>query len=226
MTDATKWLFFDLGWTLIDETNAHRARCQLTVELLEGHGVHCAVDELWQLLERAATDFAASPFFATITSRLGLPEALVQAIRRDIAYDHGRERLYPGVEALLGRLSKSHRLGVIANQSTGTEERLRRLGIRDAFSVVAASAELGIAKPDPRIFQQAARTAGCSPADATMIGDRLENDIAPAKRLGWSTVRVLQGFARHQVARGPDEVPDLTLISIIELEHALERRPE
>jgi FMN phosphatase YigB (HAD superfamily) len=41
-----------------------------------------------------------------------------------------------------------------------------------------------------------------------MVGDRLDNDIRPAKQLGWQTIRALQGFAWVQVPRDADEEPD------------------
>lgn len=39
-------------------------------------------------------------------------------------------------------------------------------------------------KPDPKLFTIACAQAGCAPEDAVMIGDRLDNDIAPAKAIG------------------------------------------
>jgi ribonucleotide monophosphatase NagD (HAD superfamily) len=50
-----------------------------------------------------------------------------------------------------------------------------------------------------------------------MVGDRLDNDIAPAKRLGMQTIRVLQGFARHQRPRSAAEEPDHTIRAIADL---------
>ena len=56
------------------------------------------------------------------------------------------------------------------------------------------SFELGLEKPDPAIFQLALERARCSPSQAVMIGDRLDNDIRPARLLGWKTIRIMQGF--------------------------------
>ena len=50
-------------------------------------------------------------------------------------------------------------------------------------------------KPDPRIFLWALERAGCRPQDAVMIGDRIDNDIVPAKALGMRTVHLLTGPA-------------------------------
>ncbi len=132
-------------------------------------------------------------------------------------YAKEKERLYPGVPELLSELSRRFKLGVIANQSEGTEARLARWAIRQHFSGVFASAELGLSKPDPEIFAGALSEAGCQPVEAIMVGDRIDNDIGPAKSQGWNTVRVLQGFSRLQQPTDPDQQPDMTIEKIGEL---------
>ena len=57
-----------------------------------------------------------------------------------------------------------------------------------------ASAEEGVAKPDRRIFDIALERSGCKPENAVMIGDRVDNDILPAKAVGMKTVLVGQGL--------------------------------
>ena len=62
-----------------------------------------------------------------------------------------------------------------------------------------ASAEEGVEKPNPRIFQIALERANCLPENAVMVGDRLDNDIIPAKELGMKTIWVKQGFAEYKL---------------------------
>jgi FMN phosphatase YigB (HAD superfamily) len=38
------------------------------------------------------------------------------------------------------------------------------------------------------------KRAGCAPSEAVMIGDRIDDDIRPARSLGWKTIRVTQGL--------------------------------
>lgn len=104
------------------------------------------------------------------------------------------EKLYPESKEVLQALHGRYKLGIIANQSAGTEERLVQFGIRDYFDVVVASAEAGVAKPNKRIFELALSQAGCSAREACMVGDRLDNDITPAAEMGMSTVWVRQGW--------------------------------
>jgi FMN phosphatase YigB (HAD superfamily) len=50
-----------------------------------------------------------------------------------------------------------------------------------------------------------------------MIGDRLDNDIRPARLLGWKTIRIMQGFARFQSPGVSLDEADLTLVNLSEL---------
>lgn len=211
-----KWIFFDLGWTLVDETQAHRARLDATCEQLAQFGRRYSCDELVELCDRSATDFAPSPFRGML-ARLNLSRNQIVTIMDAVRYANENEVLYPGVPEILAMLSGQFKLGVIANQSKGTEERLLRWRIRDHFAIVFASAELGFSKPDPRIFAAAQSEAGCKPEEVIMVGDRIDNDIGPAKSRGWKTIRVLQGFSRFQKPRIPEESPDITISTIGEL---------
>ena len=219
-----EWIFLDLGWTLVDETRAHRARLEGVRERLARFGLRHSVDELMSMCEHAATDFAPSPFsdfapspFRGMLADLDLSDDRIRTVERSVRYEHENEILYPGVPELLASLSRRFKLGVIANQSEGTEDRLARWRIRDPFSLVFASAEFGLSKPDPEIFRRAISLAGCAPERALMVGDRLDNDIGPARSQGWKTIRVLQGFSRFQAPRVANEIPDLTISSIQEL---------
>ena len=168
------------------------------------------------MCEQAATGFAPSPFRGML-ARLNLTEEQLRIVSSSVRYENDHEVLYPGVPEILETLSRQFKLGVIANQSEGTEKRLAHWHIRDHFSLVFASAEFGLSKPDPGIFQRAISLAGCAPGNALMVGDRLDNDIGPAKLQGWKTMRVLQAFSRFQAPRRSEETPDITISSIQEL---------
>jgi len=121
---------------------------------------------------------------------------------------------YDGAIETLRLLSSRYRIGVIANQSPGSEGRLNRWSLLPFISVCVTSAEVGLEKPDPAMFDLALRQAGRTAPEAVMIGDRLDNDIRPARLLGWKTVRVLQGPGRFQSPRDSLDEPDLTVANV------------
>ena len=87
-----------------------------------------------------------------------------------------------------------------------------KYGIRQYFDVIMSSAEVGISKPDLEIFRAALDKAKCFPAEAYMIGDRLDNDIEPAAQIGMHTIWVRQGsFAYGDLSliqHQPDHIVD------------------
>ena len=165
------------------------------------------------MCEQAASGFVSSPFRGML-DLLGISDDQKAALMASAPYLKESEVLYPGVPDLLLALSKQFRLGIIANQPQGTDDRLEQWGIGEHFCLVLASHEYGLAKPDPQVFAAALSNAQCEAEEALMVGDRLDNDIGPAKAHGFNTIRVLQGFSRFQKPRSPCETPDLTISGI------------
>jgi HAD superfamily hydrolase (TIGR01509 family) len=99
-----------------------------------------------------------------------------------------------GMGDALRQLAPHYRLGVIANQPKEVEPLLRDRGLRDLFEICAISEELQMDKPNPKIFQWAMEKSGVAPHQAMMIGDRIDNDIRPAKALGMKTLWLKLGF--------------------------------
>ena len=125
---------------------------------------------------------------------------------------------YPDAVPTLTELKqRGYKLGVIANQNNGTEQRLKNWNLHQFFEIIAASAELGIAKPDPAIFEWALQKADCSPQNAVMVGDRMDNDMAPANRLGIHTVRLKRGLGAYHEPQSDNEMPEYTISMLAEL---------
>lgn len=90
------------------------------------------------------------------------------------------------------------------------------------IDLVIASAEEGVAKPDLRIFQIALERADCKPEEAVMVGDRIDNDIIPANKIGITTVWIRQGFGGLAKPKNAAEKPDYTINSLNELFEIIE----
>ena len=194
-----RWLFFDVGSTLVDESAAYDHRIR---EMIAGTEV--TYEQFQQKREEFARqnkrgDLEAAAFF-------GLTKT---------PWHHEDERPYPEAAEVLAALrARGYRIGVIANQSAGTADRLQAWGLLAHIDLVVASAEEGVAKPDPAIFRIALERAGCAPEEAVMIGDRLDNDIVPAKAVGMRTVWLPQGPAAWHSVRRAAECPDRQVKSL------------
>lgn len=194
------WLFFDLGSTLIDETEAYAVRVRETVS-----GTDVSYAQFEAEMQR---------FYAQGSD--GYQEAVSFFHLQKTPWRSEPEHPYADCRAVLEALkTRGYRLGVIANQQPGTVLRLAGWDLLSFFDVIAASAELGMAKPDPAFFYWALNRAQCDPQNAVMIGDRIDNDILPAERIGMRTVHILSGpFAAYRPSFDPS---DLTVSSISEL---------
>lgn len=197
-----KWIFFDIGSTLVDEAEAydHRAR-----EMITGTNITFQeFDDMRIALARQGFDGNSAA-----VKHFGLTKT---------PWHSEDEAPYSDAQSTLEALrSKGYNLGIIANQKLGTAERLENWGLRQYFDVIAASAELGCAKPDKVIFEKALELAGCAAQESVMIGDRLDNDIIPAKAVGMKTVWVRNGLAKYQDTGLGESVADYQIGSLSEL---------
>jgi HAD superfamily hydrolase (TIGR01549 family) len=208
-----RWLFFDMGNTLVSEEASTACRIQRIAEAFGRHGLSHSIDDI-ALRYREASEEFASRLGPTVIEKLTDDLELRTLIAAEAPYPREMEVPFDGAIEALRALAPRYKIGIIANQSPGSEERLTRWGLMPFISVCIASAEIGIEKPDPAIFDLALREAGCPASDAVMIGDRLDNDIRPARLLGWKTVRVLQGPGRFQVPRDSLDEADLTVSDV------------
>lgn len=87
-------------------------------------------------------------------------------------------------------LSKRFKLGIVSNFYGNLDSCLASEGLRPYFSVVADSAVVGAAKPDPAIFNHALVALGCAPEDAVMVGDSIPRDMRGAEKLGMAHVLI------------------------------------
>ncbi|MDO8587108.1 MAG: HAD-IA family hydrolase [Armatimonadota bacterium] len=215
-----EWVFTDLGETLIDERIALRDRLEQAVRLMAEIGRPRFLRQLEEACKSAACDYVTKQYDEGL-KRLGLNRERRRFVISRTPWRSDLEELMPGAIDLLEILSRKFKLGVIANQPRGVVERLEQRGIRQYFSVVIASEEVGVAKPDPRIFEIALEAAKCPPAKALMIGDRIDNDIRPAKLLGMKTIRVLSGWGSLQEPRDEQDLADYTAESLGEIRDLL-----
>lgn len=141
-------------------------------------------------------------------------------------------------------LAPHYRLGIIANQPHQVEDVLADRGMLQYFEVLGVSDKLNLHKPNPAFFEWALKEAGVEPHEALMVGDRIDNDVKPAKALGMKTAWLRLGcdgrewqasdeFERHYAAsialacwsdwepKGPEDEPDLVAHSAEELVQAL-----
>ncbi|MCC6904820.1 MAG: HAD family hydrolase [Anaerolineae bacterium] len=221
MLDDKRWLFFDLGSTLIDEDSYLRARDDLLRRLLTAE-VPVDLSAYAEILRQIKNSLPHSVAKAVLAYYLpdDQRQRILYAAYKESLKPLARQMrvLYPDALPALSDLRADYSLGVIADQEGWVRGALAAWGLADHFSVVVLSAEVGFAKPDHRLFEAALRQACCAPGDAVMLGDRPDKDIAPAKVLGMGTVRIRRGLDfRDAPPRSDQERAMLEIDSLDEL---------
>ena len=201
MDNQIKWLFFDIGSTLVDEGAAYEHRLRDISEAANVPFEQVQEKALEFYRQNRKGDKETAKYFG-----VPLPD-----------WHSEDESPYPDAAATLARLHSRFKIGIIANQLPGTRARLDRYRLLPHIDLIVASAEEGVSKPDPRIFQIALDRADCRPWDAVMIGDRIDNDIVPARELGMRTAWIKQGYGQYWTIRRDTEQPDAIIHSLTEL---------
>lgn len=202
-----KVLFFDVGYTLVNEDAVWEKRCQEQAETQEAKMLGLSESDIYHEIEIAS--ISRKPQFRTLLDKYNFKE--VAPYRTEL------EELYEEAPAIIKALSQKYELGIIANQLDGLKERLQAFGLLKYFKYIISSWDVQLMKPDIRIFEHALDKANCNPQEACMIGDRLDNDILPAKALGMKTVWIKQGFGALQKPLSKLEEADYTINNLAEL---------
>ena len=131
-------------------------------------------------------------------------EAVRRAMGRSIAVPTGEildavSAMFRPIESMAGIVSgvraAGYRIGLLSNTSAAHWDWIGRQAypsVRGGFDVVILSYEVGVMKPDARIYRAAERAAGVGPEEILFVDDRWEN-VAAAQSLGWWAEQCLGG---------------------------------
>ena len=114
---------------------------------------------------------------------LGLSEEQRRLIAVDRACNMENYILYPGAKETLETLARTHKLGVISDTWPSIRRQLAHLGIAEYFSFETYSCEVGVFKPDRRMYLDALRKCGV-PAEETVFLDDSVRNLEGAAALG------------------------------------------
>ena len=150
-------------------------------------------------------------FYREILTSLGhaddglqLAEALFASFSDPASYQLFDD-VRPALDELAGR---GITLGVVSNFEPWLADILALQEIDHLFATVAISGVLGVAKPDPGIFEAALAEAGADPSATVHVGDQPANDVAAARALGITPV-LIDRFARYPEPDDAHRVEDL-----------------
>ena len=131
-----------------------------------------------------------------------------------------RHIVFPDVEDTLAALHGAWRLAILTNGTPSLQrEKIAGSGLAYYFDAITVSGEVGVGKPDSRVFAAALEAAGATPDRTIMVGDSLRRDVQGAQQAG------LQAFWLNRTGRERelDVVPDAEMTTLSELPALLRR---
>ncbi|MQG37028.1 MAG: HAD family hydrolase [SAR202 cluster bacterium] len=229
MRPSIKAILFDVGGPLDTCVIMDDMIDDQIMSSFHKHGIDISVDEYADANRWAIEAFAPNPYQAIIWRISKGSHKLVSAVESELlqTVDHrndarGGFELREGMLELIEKLwNENFLLGLAANQPAGSLEIMEDLGILQYFKYKEVSGLTGLRKPDPRLLLESCKGLGVNPKEAIMVGDRIDNDIVPAKTLGMIAIRLISGRHANQQARSGYERPDADVRDPRELEQVI-----
>ena len=220
-------LLFDVGGPLDTEEAFERAVDRLLPEAVRRQGIEVSPADYAAACAWAVDSFAPNLYQAVAWRLCGgnvfAAHRAWALFRAEVGkYEVGEARA--GMIELLAALrATGFALGIVANQPLTLPAKLERLGMAGMFDSADGSAALGLRKPDPRLFLAVCARLDVQPADCLMVGDRIDNDVVPARLLGMRTTRFRCGRHAAQEPRSWSELPDAEVTTVDDLAAAIDR---
>ena len=177
-------VFFDLGGVIL--RTEHQAPREHLAERLS-----VSYEDLVQVVfeghsaRRASLgEITAQQHWEAVAGRLRRPVSEARALRDEF---FGGDVLDRELLEFVRSLKSRRRTGLISNAWADTRDYILHNRFDDAFDLLVISAEVGLLKPDPRIYELALRRAGVAPAAALLVDDMPAN-VEGAVKAGMSAI--------------------------------------
>ncbi len=235
MNNNIDTVFFDVGATLRYVVEDPEFAAAAERELMELVGTKESHDEFFAKLEKnwkAYRKLAKTELLDVSEMELWLyymlPDYPAEVIGPNAARltrlwrDHdGRRVVHEGTLETIHELkARGYKLGIIANTVTETEipDWMCRDGVADCFKTVILSSKVRLRKPDPTIYQLAARCIGSKPENCAYVGDNPVRDVEGAVNAGFGAMILFEdaGTADRE-GKAPTVQPDYRIHGIPEL---------
>jgi 2-haloalkanoic acid dehalogenase type II len=219
---TTRAVLFDFGGTLYDYGKLQAGEAESLMELARAAGIAAEPTAVFrahrEALKKVFYGYLPRRYYlhrdlfrdavAEMVQSFGIePRAQHLDVYRTSQWErHGRDFvLRDGVHDTLKMLrARGLHIGMVSNIDEDQLTHLLALGqLAPYFDSLLSSEAAGSCKPDPAIFHEALRRAGCRPAEALFVGDTIQQDIAGANRVGMRSALI---WHRHD-REPPDGEP-------------------
>jgi len=201
-------VIFDFGGTLAQTKTPWDTVCNRIAERLEYMDIDVDPVDLEEAVKETieyryqqhtlGVELDSYRFFNHALEKLGhnVPVDVTDELEQ-MVYDEGYTSFADNLEETLMTLSEDYMLALLSNAwLEAPRQALRDQGYGRWFKAMVCSYDIGIPKPDPRIFRHTIDLLGVHQSEAVMVGDSLEADIKGALAAGLQAVLVDDGFSQ------------------------------
>jgi putative hydrolase of the HAD superfamily len=229
-------IFFDIDDTLFSTSEFAQKAREASVDAMIKVGLEVEKDVLLQELQEVVTEFTSNydHHFDQLLRRIpkryfkGVNPAIIIAAGVVAYHDTKIRELAPYPDAIrllrgLARIPELVRGIITSGLMIKQAEKLVRLGVYDLLTPTAIfiSDQIGINKPNPKLYRRACSDLNLKPSRCVYVGDRPRSDVDPPNALGMITVQLKRG-GRHEKEEGKTK-PSHEVRDFDELRTILER---
>jgi HAD superfamily hydrolase (TIGR01493 family) len=218
VSGALDVVFFDVGGPIYDD-HVYAAALRAGLRRLGAHVDEADFEREYDHCRRAQAGFTRR-----IAQRFRVDADALRAAAA-ASWHYPPSALHADVLPALTRLAGRYAIGLLANQPAATRSALERDGVAAYVDHWVLSGDVGLFKPDVRLFAYAVEVAGCAPERAAYVGNRLDVDVRPACSAGMRAVWLLRGEAPPSPTAEQRAEADAVIRSLRELPAMLERVP-
>jgi HAD superfamily hydrolase (TIGR01509 family) len=206
---AYRGLLLDLDDTLFDRAAAFAAWADGMAHIQLGRPLDPV--ELADLISIDRRGHRSRRAFADDARRLGLAvdaEAFPFQLAEHVVAE-------PGLRETIEGLAHDRRVAIVTNGGAAQRSKLQRLGLASIVRTVFVSEELGIAKPNPEIFERALAWSELPARDVVFVGDMPAIDLVPAAALGMATAWRVRGEWPAELAGPTHRIHQITELATL-----------
>lgn len=213
----TRWVFFDIGGVLADESEYGKIRKEIIWETIKSFQSTIKKDEILELWPKASAMLGSldeNIIMLTLKDSSDISPAINLLRKKKMRTPSYDELLKISQEAkiVIPKLASIYKLGIMANQGSVVRKKMKEAGILSYFQSTKVSADYNLQKPDLRFFQEVLKKINVDPHNAVMVDDNIERGLIPAKKLGMITI-----WYKHRERDVPVGIVDYTISSLEEL---------
>ena len=224
-----KNILFDIGGPIDKEALMDKLIDEQIINSLKFFDINISKEEYIETQNKLLIAFSKNLYKDIIWELTNKNYKLASIIEKQL-YDTEKERnkkrgFFEPQENIFNILEnlkkKNYNLGIVANQPTRCIKIMQKIGLLDFFSNKYVSDCINLYKPDEKFFLYVCNDINANPYESIMVGDRIDNDIVPAKNLGITTIRFITGRYRIQKPRNISEKADFNINNISNIEEII-----